>query len=83
MNPREIKLDECSVVMTSPARYDECIVEVETAEELLFILTDEQRTGACVVELPGDSETIARRISLASLRALLDAAEQKLLAPPT
>ncbi len=82
MIPREINLDECSVVMTSPVHYDECVVEVESADELLFILTDEQRTGACVVELPGDGETIVRRISLKSLRTLLDAAERKLLAPP-
>ena len=87
MNPREISLDDCRVVVTSPAQYEECVVEVETTEELLFILSDEQRSGSCIVELPGDGDAIVRRVSLEcqrgsaplSVRALLDAAERRLL----
>lgn len=79
MKPKEIDYEDCRVVLTSPQHYEECVVEVETTEDLVFIVTDEQRTGACTVELPGDGENIVRRISLQALRALLDAAEEKLV----
>ena len=81
MGPKEIRPDDCRVLLTSPGEYEECVVEVETEEELLFVLSDEHRTGFCVIELPGDGEIIARKLPLAAFRALLDAAERKLVGP--
>ncbi len=79
MGAKNFTLDDFEILIASPEPYKECIVFVETDEDLLFILSDEQRSGSFVVELPGDGERIVRRISLESFRALLDAAERKLL----
>ena len=79
MSVKDINPEDCRVVLASPVHYEECVILVETADEYLFILTDEQLTGSCIVEFPGDGEAIVRRIPLESLRALLDAAERKLL----
>lgn len=78
MKEKYIKPGECDVVLTSPIHYEECIVEVGTSEDLLFILSDENRSGSCIVELPGNGESIARCVPLNYFRRLLDAAEQKL-----
>jgi hypothetical protein len=82
MKPKDIDLRECKVILASPDPWEECVVFVETSQELVFLLSDEDRTGACVVEFPGDDgETIVRRIPLEALRTLLDAAERKLVGP--
>lgn len=76
MNPKTLKHSELRVVIMSPEPWEECIAQVETSEEVLFILSDEARTGHCMIEFRAESEDrILRRISLVEFRALLDAAE--------
>ena len=80
MIPKDINPNDCKVLLASPTHYEECVVLVETPDELLFVLSDEDRTGACVVEFTGDDgDTVVRRIPLQALRLLIDAAERRLL----
>jgi hypothetical protein len=82
MKPKDIDPNDCEVVLASPDPWKECVVLVETRQVGLFVLPDEGRTGDCVVKFPGDDgDTIVRRIPLQAFRALLDAAERKLVNP--
>ena len=79
MSPKDINPDDYSVVLCGPEPYVECVVQVESDDDLLFVLTDEDRSGNCIVEFPDEGERVLRRIRLDALRRFLDAAEQKLV----
>ncbi len=78
MTAKDITFDDCRVLLASPVDYEECVVFVETSDALVFVLSDEHRSGSCLLELPGDGERIAKRIPLDAFRTLLDAAERQL-----
>ncbi len=74
-----IRLSECSVTRMSPDPWKECIVDVDTSRERVFVLSDEACDGNCLIELPGVGEEIVWRIRLSEFRELLDLAEKKLI----
>ncbi len=74
-----IRKSDCRIIRMSPEPWQECIVDVETPRERVFVLSDEASDGNCVIEFPGTDEAIVRRMYLSEFRDLLSAAENKLL----
>jgi|GEM_PF-5144127 len=74
-----IRKSDCRIILMSPEPWQECIVDVETQRERVFVLSDEASDGNCIIKLPGTDESIVRRMYLSELRDLLNAAENKLL----
>jgi hypothetical protein len=79
-NPPNIKAEECEVYIASPTKYEECVVLVESKSGLLFTLTDESRSGKCMVEIPAVNEGRADwSMTLSDFRAIIDKAERLLV----
>lgn len=75
-----IKAEECEVYLASPTKYEECVVLVESKAGLLFTLTDESRSGKCVIEFPAEGEGRADwSMALSDFRGILDKAERLLV----
>ena len=74
-----VKASDVDVVLISPPEYEECVVYAETKTFVLFAMTDESRSGECMVEVAtSQDERVGWTISLRELRSLLDDAGRRL-----
>jgi hypothetical protein len=74
---RVISSSEVSLTLLSPTDRNECIVEVESSGQLLFVLSDEDR-GEFLVEFVRKPASQPFAIPLGDLLKILDEAKNQL-----